>query len=151
MFHSGHEMSLVITTSGDGAGGKVRQSEKRGVRTRAAASFQTAVENEVTFQTPDGVELRARLARLARHALTFEAENLAAGLRTSEVLANFKVTSGNRVVYFGRAVVSSVVHAGGSLICEVKLDDLGSDTAFFLPPAESHSNIEEAYSSFLAE
>jgi extracellular factor (EF) 3-hydroxypalmitic acid methyl ester biosynthesis protein len=142
-------MSLVITTSGDGAGGKVRQSEKRGVRTRAAASFQTAVENEVTFQTPDGVELRARLARLARHALTFEAENLAAGLRTSEVLANFKVTSGNRVVYFGRAVVSSVVHAGGSLICEVKLDDLGSDTAFFLPPAESHSNIEEAYSSFL--
>ena len=47
---------------------------------------------------------------------------------------NFKISTGNRVVYFGRAVVSNVIHTGGSLICEAKLDDLGSDTAFFLPP-----------------
>ena len=31
------------------------------------------------------------------------------------------------------AVVGNVVSTGESLICEVKLDDLGSDTAYFLP------------------
>jgi len=140
-------MSLVIKASG-GPGGPVRRIEKKAVRPQIASSFQTGVENEVAFQTAEGVELRARLARLTRHALTFEADNLAAALRTSEVLANFKITSGNRVIYFGRAVVSSVIHAGGSLICEAKLDDLGPDTAFFLPPTESPSNLEKAYDSF---
>jgi extracellular factor (EF) 3-hydroxypalmitic acid methyl ester biosynthesis protein len=148
MFHSGREMSLVIKTSGDGAGGPAGRPERKAVRAQAASSFQTAVENEVAFQTADGVEWRARLARLTRHGLTFEADNLATILRTSEVLANFKITTGNRVIYFGRAVVSNVVHAGESLICEAKLDDLGPDTAFFLPPAESHSNLEKAYDSF---
>lgn len=142
-------MSLAIKTSGNGSRGPVRQPEKKAVRAQAAPPSQTAAENEVVFQTADGVELRARLARLTRQGLTFEAENPAAALRASEVLANFKITSGNRVIYFGRAVVSSVVHTGGSLICEAKLDDLGSDTAFFLPPAESHSNLEKACDSFL--
>jgi extracellular factor (EF) 3-hydroxypalmitic acid methyl ester biosynthesis protein len=148
MFHSGREMSLVIKTSGGGAGGTVRQLEKKAVRAQTSSSFQTAMENEVTFQTAEGVELHARLARLTRHELTFEADNLAAILRTSEVLANFKITTGNRVIYFGRAVVSSVVHTGESLICEAKLDDLGPDTAFFLPLTESHSNLEKAYDAF---
>jgi extracellular factor (EF) 3-hydroxypalmitic acid methyl ester biosynthesis protein len=81
-------------------------------------------------------------------SLTFEADTLATILRTSEVLANFKITTGNRVIYFGRAVVTNVVHTGDSLICEAKLDDLGPDTAFFLPPAESPANLETAYDAF---
>jgi len=140
-------MSLTVKTSG-GMAGPVRQSARKAAAAQTASSSQTAAENEVAFQTADGVEWRARLARLTRHGLTFEVHNLAATLRTSEVLANFKVTSGNRVIYFGRAVVSGVVHTGGSLICEAKLDDLGPDTAFFLPPAESHSNLDKAYDSF---
>ena len=142
-------MSLVIKTSGNGAGGPAGRSEKRAVRAPAAPSFLAAGESAVTFQTADGVELQARLARLTRHALTFEADDLPATLRTSEVLANFKITTGNRIIYFGRAVVSNVVHTGGSLICEAKLDELGPDTAFFLPPAESHANLQQAYDSFL--
>src|ERR1017187_2555735 len=148
MFHSGREMSLVIKSNGHGTGSSIRQPGRKAVRTQAVASSQTAAENEVTFQTADGVELRASLARLTRHMVTFEADNLAAILRTSEVLANFKITTGNRVIYFGRAVVSSVVHTGESLICEAKLDDLGPDTAFFLPLTESHSNLEKAYDAF---
>jgi extracellular factor (EF) 3-hydroxypalmitic acid methyl ester biosynthesis protein len=148
MFHSGREMSLVIKTSGGDAGSPAGRSEKKAVRAHAASSFQTAVENEVAFQTADGVEWRARLARLTRHGLTFEADTLATILRTSEVLANFKITTGNRVIYFGRAVVSNVVHTGESLICEAKLDDLGPDTAFFLPSAESTGNPETAYDAF---
>ncbi len=66
-------------------------------------------------------------------SVTFEADDFAATLRTSEVLANFKITAGSRVIYFGRAVVSNVIHTGDSLLCEAKLDDLGSETAYFLP------------------
>lgn len=141
-------MSVVIKAGGS-AGSPVRRPEKKTVRPQTASSFPTGAENEVAFQTAEGVEWRARLARLTRRAVTFEADNLAAALRTSEVLANFKVTAGNRVLYFGRAVVSSVVHAGGSLVCEAKLDDLGSETAFFLPSAAAQSNPAEAYHSFL--
>jgi extracellular factor (EF) 3-hydroxypalmitic acid methyl ester biosynthesis protein len=148
MFHSGRTMSLVIKTNGHGTGSSIRQPEKKAARTQAVSSSQAVRENEVTFQTAEGVELRARLARLTRHVVTFEAENPGAILRTSEVLANFKITTGNRVIYFGRAVVSNIVHTGESLICEAKLDELGPDTAFFLPPAESHSNLEKAYDSF---
>ena len=64
------------------------------------------------------------------------------------MLANFKITAGSRVIYFGRAVVSNVMHTGDSLICEAKLDDLGAETAYFLPAAESDDNLPEAYESF---
>jgi len=141
-------MSLVTKTSGGDAGSPAGRSEKKAVRAHAASSLQASVENGVAFQTADGVEWRARLARLTRHGLTFEADTLATILRTSEVLANFKITTGNRVIYFGRAVVTNVVHTGDSFICEAKLDDLGPDTAFFLPPAESPANLETAYDAF---
>jgi extracellular factor (EF) 3-hydroxypalmitic acid methyl ester biosynthesis protein len=149
MFHSGCEMSLITKINDRGTGGLVRQPEKKVGRGQAALPSQTTKENEATFQTAEGVEMRARLLRLSRHGLTFEAHNLATTLRTSEVLANFKITTGNRVIYFGRAVVSNVINTGESLICEAKLDDLGPDTAFFLPLAESASNLEGAYNSFL--
>jgi extracellular factor (EF) 3-hydroxypalmitic acid methyl ester biosynthesis protein len=118
-------MSLIVKSAGP-----VRPPDRKPVRGAATA---VAVENEVTFQTADGVELSARLARLTRHLVTFEASHLPATLRTSEVLGNFKITDGNRVIYFGRAVVSSVVNTGESLMAEAKLDSLGPDTAFFLP------------------
>ena len=141
-------MSLVIKSNGHGTGSSVRQPEKKAVRTQAVPSSQNATENEVTFQTADGVELHAKLSRLTRHAATFEAGNFAATLQTSEVLSSFKITTGDRVVYFGRAVVSNVVHTGESLLCEAKLDELGSETAYFLPVPGFDSNPREAYQSF---
>lgn len=125
-----------------------RPPEKKPAKTRAAAPAQNARENEAVFQIAGGVELRAQLSRLTRHTATFEASHLATTLRASEVLNNFKITAGNRMIYFGRAVVSSVVHTGGALLCEAKLDNLGSDTAFFLPPAEFPSDLQESYNSF---
>jgi extracellular factor (EF) 3-hydroxypalmitic acid methyl ester biosynthesis protein len=148
MFHSGREMSLVIKSNSRGTGNSIRQSERKAVRAQAAPPSQTTTESEVTFQTADGLELNASLARLTRHVVAFEAENLAATLRTSEVLSHFKITADNRVIYFGRAVVSNVIHTGDSLLCEAKLDDLGPDTAFFLPATETGSNPQEAYQIF---
>src|SRR6267142_1780348 len=129
MFHSGREMSLIVKTSSHDTGSPVRQPARKAGRVQAAASSQSPVENEVAFHTPDDVESHLRLSRLTRHVVTFEADDLAATLRTSEVLSNFKITAGSRVLYFGRAVVSNVIHTGASLLCEAKLDDLGSDTA----------------------
>lgn len=105
------------------------------------------MKNEVTFRTAEGVDARASLMRLTRHAVTFEAGQLTAILRTSEVLSSFKITSDQRVLYFGRAVVSSVVNSGGSFLAEAKLDNLGPDTAFFLPPG-SGSDLPAAYDAF---
>lgn len=144
MFHSGNEMNLTAR----GNGHSPRQPEKKPAKPRAVAPAQNARENEAVFQTSGGMELRAPLSRLTRHTATFEATQLAATLRASEVLNNFKITAGNRMIYLGRAVVSNVVHAGGSLLCEVKLDNLGSDTAFFLPSSGSPPNLQEAYNSF---
>jgi extracellular factor (EF) 3-hydroxypalmitic acid methyl ester biosynthesis protein len=139
-------MSPVIKSNGTGR--PVRQPEKKASRTQAVLSSQAAAENEVTFLTVDGVESRASLARLTRHVVAFEADNLAATLRTSEVLSNFKIATGDRIIYFGRAVVSNVIHTGESLLCEAKLDDLGSDTAYFLPAPGLGDNPQEAYQSF---
>lgn len=125
-----------------------RQPEKKPVKVRPMPAAQNTRDNEAVFQTAGGMELRAQLARLTRHVATFEASHLATTLRTSEVLNNFKITAGNRMIYLGRAVVSNVVNTGGSLLCEAKLDNLGSDTAFFLPSAESPPNLQDAYNAF---
>ena len=148
MIHSGREMSLVTKSSRHDTGNPIHQSERKAARTGVSLLSQTAAENEVAFQTADGVESRAGLSHLTRHAVTFEAVNLAATLRTSEVLTNFKISAGDRVIYFGRAVVSNVIHTGTALVCEAKLDDLGSDTAYFLPLPEAGSNLDEAYNVF---
>jgi extracellular factor (EF) 3-hydroxypalmitic acid methyl ester biosynthesis protein len=141
-------MSLVTKAKGGGAVGPAVQPGRQTVRIQAPSAFPAAGEREVAFRTAEGLDWRARLVRLTRHTAAFEATNLAAVLRTSEVLANFKITVGGRVIYFGRAVVTNVVHAGGSLIGEAKLDELGPDTAFFLPPTESPANLAKAYESF---
>ena len=127
-------MSLIIKSNGHSR--PVRPPAKQAGRPPAAVPVTPA--NEVSFLTAEGVEVRASLARLTRHGVTFEAGQFAATLRTSEVLSNFKITGDHRILYFGRAVVSSVVNTGASLIAEAKLDSLGSDTAFFLPPPDTH-------------
>ena len=96
----------------------------------------------------DGRESRACLVRLTRQTAAFEADDFATSLRTSEVLANFKITAGGRVIYFGRAVVSNVLHTGDVFLCEAKLDDLGAETAFFLPATGSDENLPAAYETF---
>ena len=141
-------MSLVIKSNGHGPDRTIRPPEKQAGRAQTVSSSAHMPENEVAFQTADGVEVRARLLRLTRHAVAFEASQLTATLRTSEVLSNFKITGDQRVLYFGRAVVSNVMNTGESLMAEAKLDSLGPETAFFLPPG-SGSSLPAAYDTFL--
>ncbi len=140
-------MSIVSKSAGNPA----RLSEKEPARARATPAAYAAPGNEVSFQVPDGAEFRAGLGKLTAHTAIFDASHLATTLRTSEVLNNFKIFTGNRVIYFGRAVVSNVIQTDATLLCEAKLYNLGSETAFFLPPTESPANLEEAYNSFFQD
>lgn len=135
-------MSLTVQSKSP-----ARPPVKRAESAAAVSSAQSVPENEVTFRSADGTELRANLARLTRHLATFEATHLTTTLRSSEVLSHFKITGENRVLYLGRAVVSNIINTGGSFLVEVKLDSLGSDTAFFLPPGSS-TQLPAAYDAF---
>jgi extracellular factor (EF) 3-hydroxypalmitic acid methyl ester biosynthesis protein len=137
-----------MSTATKSHGSPIRLSEKKAAKARPASPAQGVPENEISFQVAEGIELRAKLGKLTPYVATFDAGHLPTALRASEVLNNFKIISGDRVIYFGRAVVSNVIHTNESLFCEAKLVSLGSETAFFLPPTESASNLEEAYHVF---
>ncbi|HZL12809.1 MAG TPA: class I SAM-dependent methyltransferase [Verrucomicrobiae bacterium] len=143
-------MSQIIQRKGNGnrLSTSIRPAEKKSATARAVATPARAGENEITFQTSEGLELRAALTRLTRHAVVFELNDPAATFRASEVLSQFKIISEGRVIYFGRAVVSNLINTGEQIIGEAKLDDLGSDTAFFLPSHESGSDLLASYNYF---
>ena len=144
--YAGLTMMPVIKNNGPAA--IPRPPARRATGTRPLVPELRPGQYEVTFQTADGLEFSARLQHLTRHVATFEAASLAATWRASEVLSNFKILADARVVYFGRAVVSQMLHTGDALLCEAKLDDLGSETAFFLPPPGTAASLPEAYDSF---
>jgi len=100
------------------------------------------------FKTRDGVETHGAILRLARYAVAFEFYNADVVLCTSEVLDRFKIIIDGRMIYSGRAVVGSLIDAGARMICEVKLDDLGSETDFFLQPSGTGPDGEQAYGRF---
>jgi extracellular factor (EF) 3-hydroxypalmitic acid methyl ester biosynthesis protein len=123
----------------------------------AAARDATAPETRdskgsvAVFKTRDGVETRGPILRLARYGVAFEFCNPVAELRTSEVLDKFKILIDGRMIYSGRAVVGGLIDAGTRIICEVKLDDLGAETDFFLQPAGAAPDVEQSYSKFFRQ
>jgi extracellular factor (EF) 3-hydroxypalmitic acid methyl ester biosynthesis protein len=103
------------------------------------------------FKTRDGMETRGTILRLARYAVAFEFCNPAVVLRTSEVLDKFKILIDGRMIYSGRAVVGGLIDAGARIICEVKLDDLGAETDFFLQTAGAAPDVEQSYARFFRQ
>lgn len=91
----------------------------------------------VAFQAADGMELQGAVLHLSRHAATFELLQPDAALRASEVLGGFKIFAGEEPIYFGRAVVSGMVHAGTALHVEVKLGAPEAESAVFLPTTKT--------------
>jgi extracellular factor (EF) 3-hydroxypalmitic acid methyl ester biosynthesis protein len=113
-----------------------------------ATAVAGGAENWVAFQTADGVETRGALLRLARHSAAFELLQPEIILRTSEVLNGFKIIAGGRTIFFGRAVVSGLIHTGTALVGEVKLSAPESEAAFFLPSAKISPDALAAYEEF---
>lgn len=102
----------------------------------------------VICQTGQGVEMRGTLIRLSRYLAVFEIYNPTLVLRASEVLTDLKIVIQDRTIYSGRAVVSNLVAASSTAICEVKLDENKFDIVSFLP-AETNARIADGFTQFL--
>ncbi len=80
-------------------------------------------EAHVTFTSADGFALRGALTGMSRYAATFEIYSPGTWLSNSEALADFSVNVQGESIYFGRAVIRSLVGAGSKTVCEVTLDE----------------------------
>jgi extracellular factor (EF) 3-hydroxypalmitic acid methyl ester biosynthesis protein len=66
-----------------------------------------------------------------RHVVAFEVYNPYSLLQLSEVLREFRIFVGERLVYSGRATVSSLVNTGIMLVCEATLEEAWLDVDLF--------------------
>jgi extracellular factor (EF) 3-hydroxypalmitic acid methyl ester biosynthesis protein len=79
----------------------------------------------IVGRTSQGYEVRAMPLRITRHVVAFEVYNPYSILQLSEVLQEFKIIVHDRLIYSGRATVSSLVNTGVVVVCESMLDDDG--------------------------
>lgn len=77
----------------------------------------------ITCRNSQGGEVRSTPVRVTRFTAVLEVYNPHSILQLSEVLGEFRITLGDRCVYAGRAVVSSLVNAGILVLAEVTLED----------------------------
>lgn len=96
-------------------------------------STDSGKESFVVCRNSQGSVVRATVLRMTRHTITFEVYNPYSILQNSEVLSDFKIFIGERLVYNGKAVVSGIVNTGLLLICEVSLGDSWIDVDIFSP------------------
>lgn len=124
---------------------------KKRVRVGSTLGSTGEREGRVAFQTGDGLEIQGTLLRLTRHVVAFEIYHPIAELRVSEVLNGFKIITGGRTIFFGRAVVSSLVNTGTSLVGEAKLSAPEAEAAFFLPAPAAGLTPQAAYEHFFRQ
>lgn len=87
----------------------------------------------ISCRNSQGAEIQATPVRLNRFAAVFEVYNPYSILQLSEVLLDFRIRIGDRLLYSGRAVVSNLVNAGIMLLCEAALEESWLDVDLFSP------------------
>jgi extracellular factor (EF) 3-hydroxypalmitic acid methyl ester biosynthesis protein len=90
---------------------------------RLNSSTSGTVAGVVAFRNSQGVEIQGMVLRLERHRVVFEIYGPSALLRTSEILAGFKINVGEKDIYGGKAVVCTMMHTGTLTLCEAGLED----------------------------
>ena len=104
----------------------------------------------VLCRNTQAAEIRAGLVRLTRYAAVLEVYNPYSILQLSEVLSDFKIYMGERLVYSGRAVVSNLVNTGLLLVCEVSLDEAWIEVDLF-SPVNQREKLHAEFAEFLRE
>ena len=132
--------------NGNGTG-HARSSTPPPPKSRVSASK----EAHVAFKTAEGIELRGPLGQMMRHAATFEIYTPKTVLNSSEALTEFSINFHGKVIYFGRAVIRSLVEAGGKVVCEVALDEQHWLDVDVQAVSESSGRIVEEFKKFLNE
>lgn len=85
----------------------------------------------IVCRNSQGMPVRGTLIHFSNQNSIFEVYNPFSILQLSEVLSDFKIMMGERTLYVGRAVVSSLVNTGIMLVCEVTLVDPWNDVDIF--------------------
>jgi extracellular factor (EF) 3-hydroxypalmitic acid methyl ester biosynthesis protein len=101
------------------------------------------IESLVAFRNSQGVKANGTLVHLTRNVVVFEVYNPYSIVQLSEVLSDFRVMRGERVVYSGRTVVSNLVSTGLMLIVSATLVDPWTDLAGIAPGAELEREVYE--------
>jgi extracellular factor (EF) 3-hydroxypalmitic acid methyl ester biosynthesis protein len=105
----------------------------------------------VTCRNSQGGEVRSTPIRVTRFTVVLEVYNPHSILQLSEVLGEFRITLGERCVYAGRAVVSSLVNAGILVLAEVTLEDESwLDVDIFSPIAQPE-RLREEFNAFMGQ
>lgn len=116
---------------------------------KVVAEPETAeIHYTVECEGSQGADLHARLLRLSRHQAVIEVLTPGASLRVSEALPVFKLLEGERAVYSGRAVLSSIVENSDTLICEADLENGWIDLDLSLDEA-GEGDIRSQFKRFL--
>jgi extracellular factor (EF) 3-hydroxypalmitic acid methyl ester biosynthesis protein len=85
------------------------------------------IEPVVTFRNSQGTAVRGTLTSLQRRALVLEIYNPYSIVQVSEVLSELTLRAGQKAVYQGRAVVTSLLNTGLMAVVSVTLIDEWSD------------------------
>ncbi len=103
------------------------------METKVLTNGSGARDSFVVFRNSQGSEARGTLLRLTRYLVVFEVYNPYSILQLSEVLNEVHIFMADRLVYSGRAVVSSLVNTGIMLICQADLDEAWIEVDLFSP------------------
>jgi len=87
----------------------------------------------VAFRNSQDAEVCGTLIHVTRNLVVFEVYNPYSIVQLSEVLRDVRIIRGERTIYSGRAVVSSIVATGVMLIVSATLVDPWSDLAGAVP------------------
>jgi extracellular factor (EF) 3-hydroxypalmitic acid methyl ester biosynthesis protein len=108
-------------------------------------------ETLVFCLSSQGHELRGTVVHLARYSVVFEVYSPAIVLRSSEVLSEFRIVSGERTLYSGRAVITSLVTTGAVIVCEGTLDDSWQDADLRALTQSLEGKLAPEFTSFLQQ
>ncbi len=104
----------------------------------------------IVCRNSQAVQVRATPLRLTRHAAVFEVYNPYSIVQLSEVLSEFQIFIGEKLMYSGRAVVSNLLNTGIMLICEATLDEAWLDVDVFAP-VQQKERLKAEVTEFIRE
>jgi extracellular factor (EF) 3-hydroxypalmitic acid methyl ester biosynthesis protein len=104
----------------------------------------------VAFRNNQGADIEGTVLRLERHRVVFEIYSPSTMLRTSEVLADFRINVGEKDIYGGRAVVSTIMHTGALTLYEASLENGWSDVDL-LSLATNRQGLGGVFDGFLQQ
>jgi extracellular factor (EF) 3-hydroxypalmitic acid methyl ester biosynthesis protein len=155
MMHPACAMSDLHHGNGNGGGSGLStfaQTPAPKKAKRAAAPTSEVKESQVIFSASEGGELRGALTHFTRQSATFELYGETVVLRTSETLAEFKISVRGETIYSGQAVVSNLVDNDSRAICEVDLDrNQWAADADLLSVIRSEGRVESEFDKFECE